>query len=148
MNESVRGIHRSSLSLSLSSLISLRRHSPIVVEACSAPLTGRSFWRAEHASTALLLLSLARSFCLRQQEWMVGRKQESRTLRGGLYALCGDLIFTMPSHHTLPQSFPHNYFSTTSAIQTFVENSPRSCNANLAVKHRPLLLPLLHINHT
>ncbi len=33
----------------------------------------------------------------------------------------------------LPQSFPHNYFSTTSAIQTFVENSPRSCNANFAV---------------
>lgn len=70
-------------SLSLSCLISLRRHSPIVVEACSTPLIGRRFWRVEPASTALLLLSLARSFCLRQLEWMVRRKQESRTLRGG-----------------------------------------------------------------
>lgn len=133
--------------LSLSRLISLRRHSPIVVEACSAPRIGRSFWRAEPPGAALLLLSLARSFCLRQLEWMVGRKQESRTLRGGtVYSRDGQSLPIIPLE--VPQSFPRNCFSTTAAFQTFVESSPRSCNAHFAVRHQPLLLPLLHINHT
>lgn len=146
VNESVRGLRRSSLSLSR--LISLRRHSPIVVEACSAPLIGWSFWRAEPPGTALLLLSLARSFCLGQQEWMVGRKQWSRSLRGGELTDRTEISISLCLLITpldVTQSFPHNHFSTAAEIQS----CSRSCSVNVAVRQTLTASPAVapRINH-